>query len=234
MNSAATGIETMNLRSELLETLGTISLVKLDSVGELLLEPGKVVDEGGRVAEVALANALHLGLVLDGLGISNRRASLGGVLLAEGNSHSQVSTGTEKEFLLVGLQVSRQGTQVIKDGLVRLDNNLSTEVLTDDSRGGLFLEVKVDIVGGDDGVGEEDGVAVDVGTAQIEQPGDLIQSRDDESGDALLLEILAQLLDLFCVGASGGFGREGHQLGSRASGAILPDQIDQVGDGDQR
>lgn len=223
------------LRSELLQTLGTVGLVQLNTVGELLLEPGKVVDQGSRVAEMALAHTLQLGIVLDSLGISDGRAGLGGVVLAQCNGHGQVGAGTQEELLVVGLEGSGKSAQVVKDGLVGLDGDLRTKVLADLGRDGLLLEVEVDIVGGDDGIGEENGVAVDIGAAQVEQPGNLVKARNDESGNVLLLEVLAQLLDLLGVGAAGGLGGEGEQLGGRASGTVLPDQIDQVmGHRDQR
>lgn len=223
-----------NVRSELLQTLGTVGLVQLNTVGELLLEPSKVVDQGSRVAEVALAHTLQFGLVLDSLGISDGRAGLGSVVLAQSNSHGQVGAGTQEELLVVGLEGSGKSAQVVEDGLVGLDGDLSAKVLANLGRDGLFLQVKVDIVGGDNGIREENGVAVDIGTAQVEQPGDLVKARDNESGNILLLKVLAQLLNLLSVGAASGLGREGEQLGGGASGAVLPDQINQVvGDRDQ-
>lgn len=184
---------------------------------------------------MALAHTLQLGVVLDGLGISDGRASLGGVVLAQSNSHGQVGAGTQEELLVVGLEGSGKSAQVVKDGLVGLDSDLGTKVLANLRRDRLLLEVEVDVVGGDDGIREENGVAVNIRSAQVEQPGDLIQARDNESGNVLLLEVLAQLLDLLRVGAASGLGGEGEQLGGRASGAALPDQIDQVvGDRDQR
>lgn len=184
---------------------------------------------------MALAHTLQLGVVLDGLGISDRRAGLGGVVLTQSNSHGQVGAGTQEEFLVVGLEGSGKSAQVVKDGLVGLDGDLGTKVLANVRGDRLLLEIEVDVVGGDDSIGEENGVAVNIRSAQVEQPGDLVQARDNESGNLLLLEVLAQLLDLLGVSAASGLGGEGEQLGGRASGATFPDQVDQVvGDRDQR
>jgi len=225
--------QTSNLRSELLQTLGTVSLVQLNSIGELLLEPSKVVDEGSRVTEMALANTLHLGLVLDSLGIGHRGASLNSVALSKSDSHGEVGASSKKELLLVGLEGRRNGAQVVKDGLVGLDGHLRSKMLASLGRDRLFLEVKVDVVGSDDGIGEEDGVAVDIRSTHVEQPGNLIETRNDKSSNALLDKILAQLLDLLGVGATGGLCGENHELAGRASDAVLPDKIDEVGNGHQ-
>lgn len=184
---------------------------------------------------MTLAHTLQLGVVLDGLGISDGRAGLGGVVLAQSNSHGQVGAGTQEEFLVGGLEGSGKSAQVVKDGLVGLDGDLGAKVLANLRGDRLLLEIEVDVVGGDDSIGEENGVAVNIRSAQVEQPGDLVQARDNESGNVLLLEVLAQLMDLLSVGAASGLGREGEQLGGRASGATFPDQVDQVvGDRDQR
>jgi hypothetical protein len=59
---------------ELLQLVGTLTLRKLDSLVQLLLQPREVSHERRAVSDMTRAEALDLGRVLDGLEIRDWRA----------------------------------------------------------------------------------------------------------------------------------------------------------------
>jgi hypothetical protein len=85
------------------------------------------------------------------------------------------------------------------------------------------------VVCGDYRVGKEDGIELDVGAAQVEQPRDLVEHRHHQRTRLLLFELLAYARELCRVVCAGIFDVEGEDRFLRARRSRgAPDQIDEV------
>ena len=72
------------------------------------------------------------------------------------------------------------------------------------------------VVCGDDCVGKEDGIELDIRAAQVEQPRDLVEHRHHQRTRLLLLELLAHARELRRVVCTSVFGIEGKDRFLRA------------------
>lgn len=113
--------------------------------------------------------------------------------------------GLEKTHLKLGTEFLEVGNKCVIRTQLHLLPELRLDVLADL----LWVDKQNCIICGDYRIAKEDGIEVDVGPAQVEQPCDLVEHRDHQRTRLLLLELLAHARELGRVVLAGIFDIEG-------------------------
>lgn len=100
---------------------------------------------------------------------------------------------------LAELKFCSETPQVFKEFVVRLDLNIFAQVLSDVVIDLARVHKENDLVLGDHGICEENGVEVDIRSTKVKQPGNLVQHVQHHSLVLLILQFFLEPFDLVRV-----------------------------------
>ena len=195
-------------------------------LADVLLEPVDEFRHGDAVLDVGVDRVLLLGLVLNGL------HEHGGVrlihhvdTLAELGDEAVVAHAFVEQDRLPG----RDGGGIVVKALVgaRFDvvfRKIGAKLLREDR----ILHKPEALLLRERKIGEHDGDIVNVAAADVQQPRDIVERREQMDARALLFHLGAHIRELVRGRAAGVFRRENAHRRVRQLGAVVPDNADKV------